>query len=282
MSWRVRRIEALTVKTRGTVLKTLKILEGFADHPEATCAEVAVRFGMPRPTAYGLLETLVSAGYLHRDGRRDVYRQTNRSLILTRRFDLTSLTAAVAAPRMREMTRDHLWPVEFLVRSGVHMLVMETSDRHSPVSIARLKRRGTIPVDVCAAGYAYLAFCPEAERRAVIAELALAAGAMPETFDAGYIESYLPLIRRIGFSRINFRPSREKSIAAPVFAGGQLVGALQLRYIHGSPVHWQDIGALLAREAGGIGEQVLSILEPAPETGEADADREIRRAGGPR
>lgn len=237
------------------------MLESIGEHGEASSAQVAARLAISRVTAYGLLETLVEAGYLHRDGPRDHYRMTNRPMLLVRGLDTITRAATIAVPVLRRLTEDWLWPLEFTVRSGLDMLILETSDRWSPCSIARLKRRDSVPIHRCAAGFAYLAFCGARERQDIergLIERAADTGGGPS---ADFFDTYLPIVRSVGFSRIDLAEYSERSLAAPIHVGGTTIGALQLRYIMGSPIDWRRIGALLIAEADAIGRQVEALRD---------------------
>ncbi len=250
----------MPVKRRETALKALRILEGFGVHGDATSAQVAARTGLSRVTVYGMLETLVEAGYLYRDGPRDQYRLTNRPMLLARGLNTITHAATVAVPVLARLTAECHWPVEFTVRSGLQMLILETSDRLSSNSIARFKRRDSVPIHRCAAGFAYLAFCPEHEQRAIKDEmLAQRLTSLSMEIDQHFFDTYLPMVRESGFSRIDLPEYGERSLAAPICVDGITIGALQLRYIKGAAIDWRHTGERLIVEADAIGRSVESI-----------------------
>jgi IclR family mhp operon transcriptional activator len=250
----------MPVKRRETALKALRVLEGFGVDGDATSAQVAARTGLTRVTAYGILETLVEAGYLYRDGPRDQYRLTNRPMLLARGLNTITHTASVAVPVLARFTAETHWPVEFTVRSGLQMLILETSDRLSSNSIARLKRRDAVPIHRCAAGFAYLAFCCEREQRAIRDEMvAQRLTSLSMEIDQNFFDTYLPLVRDNGYSRIDLPEYGERSLAAPICVDGVTIGALQLRYIKSAVIDWRHVGERLICESKAIGRSVERI-----------------------
>ncbi|MFS3137290.1 IclR family transcriptional regulator [Gluconacetobacter sacchari] len=65
------------------LLRGLAILESFTkDHPERSLAVIAREAGLPRATAFRLLHTLETAGYVERNAARRTFRLGNRVLRL--------------------------------------------------------------------------------------------------------------------------------------------------------------------------------------------------------
>lgn len=247
----------MPVKVRGTAIKVLQVLECFGQLPEATSSEIATRTGLSRSIAYGMLETLVEAGYLYRDGPRDRYRLTSRLGQLCQGLNSIQLAATIAAPQLVAITKRIHWPVDFMVRRGLQMVILETSDRLSTLSIARLKRHYASPIFRCAAGFAYAAYCPEVEAVRLRADLSeQTTDPVERNFIRSVFETYLPMVRHGGFSRIDIPDIGERSLAAPIHVFGVPVGVLQLRHILSAPVAWHEIGRLLAEEARKLGSEI--------------------------
>jgi IclR family mhp operon transcriptional activator len=120
-----------------------------------------------------ILLTLEHSGVVSRrlaDGR---YRISTMLTRLGRKRDRYDSVAEAAAPVLDRLCQKVSWPSDLMVPAGDHLEVRETSRTHSPFMIYYSKDRIGMPVNwlLSAVGRAYLAFCPERERRKVIALL---------------------------------------------------------------------------------------------------------------
>ena len=134
----------------------------------ATVSEVAQEIRLPRTTVYRILETLCSAGFVFRDGSDDRYRLTIMVRALSGGFDDEAWVAQIARPFIHDLGRDIVWPVSMATLSGMTMMTRETTDHASPLAIERYSAGFRLPLLTTAAGRAYLAFCPAAQRDTLI------------------------------------------------------------------------------------------------------------------
>src|SRR5580698_3033703 len=103
----------------------------------ATVSEVAQEIRLPRTTVYRILETLCNAGFVIRDAADDRYRLTILVRALSDGFGDEAWVTQVAKPLMDELCREIVWPVSIGSLSGTTMLVRETTDHASPLTIER-------------------------------------------------------------------------------------------------------------------------------------------------
>jgi len=153
----MRGLEALTV---------LNLRDG------ATVSEVAQEIRLPRTTVYRILETLCNAGFVFRDAADDRYRLTILVRGLSDGFDDEAWVTQIAKPRIDELGREIIWPVSIATLSGTTMMVRDTTDHDTPLAIERYSAGFRAPLLTTASGRAYLAFCPAAQREALIDILA--------------------------------------------------------------------------------------------------------------
>ncbi len=128
----------------------------------ATVADVVHDIRLPRTTVYRVLETLGEAGYVYRDPRDDRYRLTRFVRALSDGFDEDAWIARIALPRVGALSRSLGWPVAIATPSGARMLLRESSDRRAALRV---------PLATSAAGLAYLAYTPSAQREALVGAL---------------------------------------------------------------------------------------------------------------
>ena len=133
-----------------------------------TVSDIAADIKVPRTTAYRVLETLCLAGYAFRDPADDRYRLTVDVLRLSGGFDDEAWVSLVARPVLAELCAETAWPVSLLTLSGTGMVTRETTDPASRLALERDTVGSRMPVLTSAAGRAHLAWCPQAERDALV------------------------------------------------------------------------------------------------------------------
>jgi IclR family mhp operon transcriptional activator len=138
----------------------------------ATVSEVAHQIHLPRTTVYRILETLCDSGYVFRDPADERYRLTIQVRGLSAGFGDEAWIRQIAGPLLFALGDELIWPLHLATLSGAKMLVRESTDHHSPFAIERIAPGLHLPLLTNATGRAYLAFCPAAQREALIDVLA--------------------------------------------------------------------------------------------------------------
>jgi len=128
-----------------------------------------------KPSLLRILKTLEQAGLVSRrlaDGR---YRIGSGLSHMARKGDRYDRVAEAAAPAFDRLCRKVLWPSDLLVPAGDHMERRETSRSRSPFLLYSTDGVTVVgqPVGwlLTAVGRAYLAFCPDKEREAILQRL---------------------------------------------------------------------------------------------------------------
>jgi IclR family mhp operon transcriptional activator len=201
---------------------------------------VARNLGLPRPTVYRLLETLEELGYVARSASDERFRVTLLAHNLGDGFDIDSGLGHTAGPILVELGRRVVWPVDLVICKEAAMVIQETTHARSPLSIDRAMVGIRLPMLHTAAGRAYLAFCPEPERRMLVTHLRrndderdrslLHPPAfrrfVRETVARGYgvrTSSGLPIA--------NTSATKTASIALPILSGGAVLGCLTIIWL---------------------------------------------------
>ncbi len=206
------------MKTIQSLERGLRVLQALHATPISSLHDVHLLTGLPKPTLLRILHTLERSGLVSRrlaDGR---YRISGIQTRLTRKRDRYARVAEAAAPVLDRLCQKVSWPSDLMVPAGDHMEIRETSRTQSPFLTYYTKDRVGTPVNwlLSAVGRAYLAYCPDMERRK-LTDL-LRRSDKPENWlarDPKRLERILSETRAIGYA------TRD-----PVFVGGPYGGQL--------------------------------------------------------
>ncbi len=198
------------------VARGLEMLEALNRLGTATALALARETGIPRPTIYRLLETMVLSGHVAAMGERYTLRLRVRAL--SDGFEDEAWIAEIAAPALRALTARIRWPCDVGTLEGLEMVIRETTHGVAPFSIDRAMLGRRLPMLESSMGRAYLAFAPAAERAALLRMLGPPAG----------FARRLGETRRRGFAlRAGGGPwPHTGSVALPIRAAGRVLGCV--------------------------------------------------------
>ena len=209
---------------------------------------------IPRPTVYRLLETLEELGYVSRSATDNRLRATNLVRLLSRGYNDRTKLAVAAGPELEKLSRQLVWPTDVLTHRDGTMIVHESTQGRSPLSLSQSMVGVGLPVLRTAAGRAYLAFCGEAERKAVLSYIKK----LDQQEDVQYLAE--PVVSRVvhdarqkGFAERSgeaFIPNslseRTSSIAVPIMRDDHLLGVLNIVWITSALNMRKAVGEFLA------------------------------------
>ncbi|MCW5773824.1 MAG: helix-turn-helix domain-containing protein [Rhodospirillaceae bacterium] len=222
---RNRRVRGLT---RG-----LAVLRALNETNYATALQLSRATGLPRPTVYRLLETLIAAGYVAHGPRADNYRLTIAVRALSDGFDDEAWVTEIAAPILTDLGQAIVWPTDMATFDRDAMVVRETTHARSPLSINREKAGFRPPVLLTALGLAYLAELGEGERETILNTLA--ASERPDAALARNRRAVASLIAEVKRRGYGFREGgispKTGSIAVPVMWRGRPLACINIHYI---------------------------------------------------
>lgn len=195
---------------------------------------------IPKSSLVRILHTLESANYVRRrliDGAWLPTRTGERN----DRVDAWQVRLAeIAAPVLENLHAVVPWPADIGVRDGTTMLVLDSNRR---LSALRVDRRvlGFRPHMLWSAlGKAYLAFCPAAEREAILELLRRSNAAIDRPArNRKLVERMLDDTRRTGYGRRDPRqmsldvgfPRQLSAIAVPVVGGERILGCINCVWV---------------------------------------------------
>jgi IclR family mhp operon transcriptional activator len=238
----------MAIKQVRALRRGLEVLTALNRMKGASALDLARRTKIPRPTVYRLLETLEEMGFVTRSPTDETWHLTISVRTLSAGYDDETWVRQVALPVVNKLQRAIIWPVDLTTYDRDTMVVRETTHRSSPFSIDPGMAGTRLPMLSTSAGRAYLAFCPEEEREAILERL-LRDQTVGERV---VIDAMVTQARREGFSRRtdDYRPGTA-SIAVPVLWDGRVLACMAVIWITSAMTPQQAIDRLLTplREA---------------------------------
>ena len=212
-----------------TVLKAFGILECLADTGRSLSAsEVARLCGVSRPTAYRLLSTLVSRGYVI-NSQDSGYRLGTRVLSLSKNFIESLDLPQLVKPYLRELNKasDETTYISVLDDTEILYVGMVESTQSVRMYCAIGTRN---PLYCSSMGKAILAFLPAEERNALLDRITLTPRTANTITDKAELSKELERIRVQGFAIDNVEIEEGvRCVGAPVFNYmGQVFAAVSI------------------------------------------------------
>lgn len=212
--------------------RAFAVLEALNRVRTATLASISDAVGLPKSTTARLLETLVALGYVTRVSRQVGYRITDRVLALAAGVRYVDRLVRAAAPAMKVFTARTGWPVYLGTVSDAVVLIRHSTADQSPLSFETVGYDRKFRIYESALGLAYLAFCPEGERRTILQSIRASDASEPMSGPGSRaLEVELARIRKRGYAFTRAAgPRRVNGLAVPIVYREQVPGALTLRY----------------------------------------------------
>jgi len=274
---------------RAPVARALRVLEVMNTAHSLHLGEIAERAELPKSSAVRVLEQLLEAGYVEKLSRSAGYRLTSRVRRLSWGYRLSDAVVEAAEPLMRAFTKEHRWTLFIGVAEGDHMIVRYGTVAESPVAIDPLIYEAPTPFLLGALGLAYLAFCPEWERNAIIARLGQSRAATDRLArDPEDLSRILQGIRERGYALTsdevrqlaNAGPKsaadgrrRVTGMAVPVMREDRVLATISLRFMR-SVISERDAAKTLLDP---LRELARNIESEARRMTEAEAEAETER-----
>lgn len=208
----------------------LKILEALNRCHGAKAQQIARMVDLPRPTTHRLLETLDGLGYITRSKADDSWHLTLQIKALSAGFHDDVWVTRVAAPVIHALGHEILWPVDLVTFENDAMIVRDTTHGESPFSIDRGMAGAHLPILLTSGGRAYLAFCPEQERAAIIDRMRRSdAPDHALARDDNFVNRLIADTRQAGFgSRTEGFNPHTASISMPVHGNGRVLACVSV------------------------------------------------------
>jgi IclR family mhp operon transcriptional activator len=126
---------------------------------------------------------------------------------------------------MRRFTEEHGWPLYLATISQGAIVIRHSTAPESPMSFEGAGLNARRPVLISALGRAWLAHCPEDERRAILRDLGVTRR------QATVLDGVLERVRRDGVAFTQPpRPTRLQGMAVAIHREARMLGSLSMRF----------------------------------------------------
>lgn len=233
------------------VRRSFALLEALSRRRTSTVGVLTREIGLPRPTVVRLLHTMIALGYAARVSREQGYRLTDRVLGLSGSIRFVDHLVDAAIPHMSRFTADHGWPLYLATLSYGAISIRHSTAPESPMSFEGAGLNLRRPVLTSALGRAWLAFCPEEERRTILRDIGLHDGGGLTPRQETALRQALETIRRDGYAFTRpARPARLHGIAVAIReasrGGERVIGSLSMRF-PSSAMTEEEVGTRFGR-----------------------------------
>lgn len=247
------------------IVRGLRVLQEINRGGSITMMQICRQAGIPYPTACRIIETLIKEGMVEREPARKRYRATALVRTLSVGFQDEDALVAVARPHIVALCHRHNWPISITTRVGHSMMVRDSTHKLTSLTLHNYSPGYTLPIIECSTGKAYLAFCEEAERDAILSGLKRLDG--PAERLAGLLlhdDTMLSGIRAKGYATqarnaYTAVPGKTSSVAVPIIKDGAIKGALGLIFF-AAAMPMQRAEALFAEDLKATAQAIAADL----------------------
>jgi len=240
------------------IYRALNILEYVAKHKERACSltEIAASLELNQPTCANILKTLVDANYLEHLGRKKGYRLGPMVYQLTGDLSYNQNLLQVAKPEMEKLTERLNESCILGIIRNQKRFILHTVNSDQDLQVRSKSERDIYET---ASGRMLLAFLPEKEREAMIANIGLP---KPETWKGIKTKKQLDAaFQKIREDRLvtTLSPSHIVGLAIPIEKNNQVVASLSI-FLPESRYNRKGNAKVVTDELVAAGERINKIL----------------------
>lgn len=245
--------EPTSVLTIRALSRGLRLLSVLNSRGTASLAQLAKETGLPRPTAYRLLQSLLVENYITKDEALSTYHPAPRCCSLSSGFMEDAWLLEHTQEELNALGRALIWPLSISTNAGVRMIVRCNTDIESPLAVRKFMPGTSLPLLESASGKIFMAFCSDARRQRLIEVLSLSSDPILKSErDRAKLEKVLERARAVSYAT-HTKPgkySEANAIAVPIIVQERVIATITIRYAKTAvtDMHARDefIPALLA------------------------------------
>ncbi len=250
-----------------SVSRSIAVLQCINRHGSLSLMEIARAVGLPYPTAFRIIQTLIHEGLIECEPARKHYRATQLVQSLSVGYRDHGNLLQRSRPHIVALTQKLSWPLSIVTHVGKCMMVRDSTHAQTSLTFINYAPGFTLPVLESASGHAYLAHIAPDERAGILAGLE-AVDKRSQMLQMFKNERLVQRIREDGYATFDRNPNtavpgKTSSIAVPILEGGRVAGTLTLvffstamsmaeavrRYVPDLKAAAADIGLELDRDA---------------------------------
>lgn len=220
----------LTIRALSRGLRLLAVLNS---RGEASLADLAKETGLPRPTAYRLLQSLLAENYITKDELLSTYHPAPRCCSLSSGFMEDAWLLEHTQEDLNKLGDELIWPISIATNAGTRMIVRKNTDIESPLAVRKFMPGTSLGLLESASGKLFLAKCTVARRAKLLKIISASSDPLLKTdSDRARLEKLLDKIRAVGYAT-HTKPgkySEARAIAVPITVEKKVIATLTIRY----------------------------------------------------
>ncbi len=246
------------------VVRAVQLLECLNQHPVTSIAQLHRQTAIPKPSLVRLLQTLEGLGYVRRAPKPGGYLLTSRVRMLASGYHSEPRVVEVVAPLLDALTAIIKWPAALAVPDSGAAVIRYSTIPNSPLALLHSSIDMRLSLVTRALGLAYLAFCEQEEREALISLADPADN--PENAAAQNrrsLDSTLEMVRRQGYALRDpkVRPV-SNTLAIPIFDAHRVVGSVGVTWFASTMGRDEAVKRYLGLLQGVAAEAKLALSAP--------------------
>jgi IclR family mhp operon transcriptional activator len=218
-----------------SVRRSFEILELMNQHNGSSVADIVQLSGLPKSTAFRLLENLCVSGYLTKSNLKGGYWLTVKVQRLSHGFEDESWIHEVVMPLLEELTAKTIYPVCLATIFGTSMIIRANTDDISDLVLDRYPPGTPIPLFMSSSGWVHLSYCGKPRQEAL---LNICEKSPDIAFNMArkkkLIHTRCETVRKNGYAiqrrQHTEETGRTSTLAVPVRSDRELIAALVVRY----------------------------------------------------
>jgi IclR family mhp operon transcriptional activator len=214
----------------------LQVLDALSISSGMTLRELHCNTNLPKPTLLRILTTLEARGYVRRRIADGVWRRSARR---SETGSLQGLLLDVGSGVLDDLCQRLRWPSDLAVYDEGSMMIIETTRKKTPYDINWTGVGYRIPMLQTGLGRAWLSYCSDEEREAILSELRVSSSPFdraannPQLIDQviGETRAQGYGTRVQGFTLRSIGEEKTDGFAVPVIARDRIVGCMNVTWL---------------------------------------------------
>ena len=242
----------------------LTLISVLNQHNGLTIRELATHAALPEPTTIRLLKTLAEEGYVVRSVTDRRFRLSRSARDLNSGYRVPTWIDSIARPVAERLQSALVWPVSVVALVDGRLWPCVFTDSRSGLVAKRSIGPVNFPVLTTAAGWVFLAFLPDDDSAALLAQSQReeSASLSLHTLSDAAKGDRLAQIRADG--HMVYRHLDDTVVSTPILYAKQIIGTLAVRHEQASPLSAAELDAYAKSLKQGAADIVagLSATEP--------------------